>query len=250
MKLLLVPGMGTTSEEVAAMRTEDARIYEFADDWSIFPYNSEITQTEQRKAQWPKKDLTNFKRDMTFLKTGNPSFITLRVQRLVKLLRSYLRNQGAIYAVCHSHGALLMKNALSILGQESLYQEGLRRSIVITLGPASIIPIRTRWYTLRCAINVMNQEDFLRKEKKLYSRDPFGNDGLKYTRNNKILWLHHTVGPTRNFRAAIKQTDGLVPHIGDTIFWSRKMYTRCEGGHRLACYPDMRVPLQNFLNTF
>ena len=93
----------------------------------------------------------------------NYLFITTeRVKRLEKLILDLYSDSKSLYIIAHSHGALLVHNALKNIGKKygRSFTEGIE---VATFGPAKAIPICHKHYILKDATNIFFENDWILK---------------------------------------------------------------------------------------
>lgn len=81
---------------------------------------------------------------------------TDRTKRLASAIVNALRAGHAPVIIANSHGAVLTANVLRMLGMKRV---DLRTVRVYTLGAPRLVPVKTQYYTLADAVNVVHVDD-------------------------------------------------------------------------------------------
>ena len=201
--ILFVPGMGFTEKSVNIPLSQECTL-------RFFEYN------------------TTIKAPYNFLKDKYTSFITDRVNRLVKeIYDMYVLNGFSLKIICHSHGALLTHRALKILG-ETYGKYFTKHMDVITYGGAKFIPFNHKKYILNIAINYIFENDWIFKR---FTNKEYYNKYIKKYKLTTDLTIKDN-----NINLIIKQKSSIPP-------------TCKESPH--VCYPiyDFNFIKHNFCNT-
>ena len=140
---LWVPGVSTKSgqTDVFIRQQKDKQFIKPDCDIACFPYSSVSQPLDITAALIDKVKATNFR----------PQVLNLQLAILMFLKRFRILN-----IVCHSHGALLVKRALT-----GLRLREPRRVVINCFGPAEFVPRLTSTYEVNACINWINSNDIL-----------------------------------------------------------------------------------------
>ena len=82
-----------------------------------------------------------------------------QIMNLEIAILQFLRHYSMLRITCHSHGALLVKRALTALGLKR--HTDMRRILIFSFGPAELVPRKTSAYEVRACMNYVNSDDIL-----------------------------------------------------------------------------------------
>ena len=238
--VLFVPGMGTNRYYYGQYQSMDVKNSNKSVVYETFEYKSSRPDSATETGIRTFKDLADFVPDMIRTRVNSKHTHTDRARRLYDFVQKQLDTYDRVHFIAHSHGALLLYLVLRELTVETPISK-LSESIVIALGPAKLIPTKYNNVKLRCALNVMNNNDDLNRNiihrtvKHEFVPNTYGFVGTKT----------HTTHTENDIVPVLKKALALTKAHPTRIFlWNRADVEECKlmtSTHTMECYPYAQI---------